>query len=106
MSMKQVNYMHILLGGPLLYYFGKTMDEIDDKYFGMIKLLFLIIPFVVRFPNFKNMRRSDWINVAHYYFLPAGLYITSKKRLPIGIYDLIKYTGISMIAIHLYILVK
>lgn len=105
MSMKQVNYMHILLGGPLLFHYGDIMDSIDDKYLGMVKLLFLIIPFIVRFPNLKNMRRSDWINAMHWFlFLPVGLFITSKKRLPIGVYDLVKYAGIATIAIHMYII--
>ena len=104
MSMKQVNFLHMLVGGPLLYYYGDIMDNIEDKYIGMLQLLFIIIPFIVRLPNLNNMRRSDWINAAHWFlFLPFGLYLTTKKRLPKGVYDLIKYTGISMVAIHAYI---
>ena len=39
--MKQVNFLHMIVGGPLLYYYGDIMDNINAKYFGMIKLLFI-----------------------------------------------------------------
>ena len=104
MSMKQVSMMHIILASPILYIYGNDMDEIKDTYLGMFKLLVFMIPFIVRFPNIKDMSRSDWINAAHWFlFLPAGLYLISKKRHDKGIYDLVKYAGIAVLAIHIYI---
>jgi len=104
--MKQVNLMHIALVAPLLYFYGKKMDSADNQLLGMIKVIFFMIPFVVRFPNLgSNMIRSDYINAAHWFvLLPIGLFVLNKEKLDSSFYSIIKYIGICVGAIHLYLL--
>lgn len=106
MSMNQVNQWHIAMIGPVLFYIGNKGDKTDKIAYVVLATLTASILFVVRRPTKLNYRGI--INLAHYaVFIPLFGYIVYKNNnLPIWTFPLIKYLGISVIAIHLYHLLK
>ena len=106
MSMNQVNQWHVAMVGPVLYYIGSKEGKSKQVAYTVLGTLTASILFVVRKPNKLNYRGI--INLAHYLlFLPLFLYIVYKNnKLPIWSFRLIKYLGISVIAIHLYHIIK
>ena len=106
MSMNQVNQWHVAMIGPVIYYIGNKEEKTKPLAYIVLATLTASILFVVRRPKKLNYRGI--INLAHYaVFLPLLGYIVYKnKKLPKWSFPLIKYLGISVIAIHLYHILK
>ena len=106
MSMNQVNQLHVAMIGPILYYIGNNEGKSKQVAYTVLGTLVTSILFVVRRPTQLDYRGI--INLAHYViFLPLFLYIIYKNNnLPLWAFILIKYMSISVIAIHLYRIIK
>ena len=102
MSMKQVNQWHIAMMGPVLYYIGNKAKETNKIAYTILATLTASILFTVRRPSKLNYRGI--VNLTHYLvFIPLFGYIIYKNdKLPSWGFTLIKFLGISVIAIHLY----
>ena len=101
----QINLMHVLIIGPLLFYIGSKKKENTNNIYYMILTLILLLPFMVRFPslNFKSSR--DYNRTIHLIlFTSVEYYIFKKKNdLPNYVFDILKYSGLAVITIHLYL---
>ena len=106
MSMNQVNQWHIAMIGPVLYYIGNKEEKTNKIAYIVLATLTTSILFVVRRPS--KLDKRGIINLAHYaVFIPLFGYIVYKNnKLPSWSFSLIKYLGISVVAIHLYHLFK
>ena len=104
--MNQVNQWHIAMIGPVLFYIGNKEGKSSQVAYIVLGTLTASILFVVRKP--RQLNYHGIINLAHYaIFLPLFLYIVYKNNnLPLWGFTLIKYLGISTIAIHLYHVIK
>lgn len=102
MSMKQVNQWHIAMMGPVLYYIGNKAEKTNKLAYAVLATLTASIIFVVRIPKKLNYRGI--VNLTHYaLFLPLFGYIVYKNNnLPSWSFPMLKYLGISVIAVHLY----
>ena len=102
MSMSQVNQWHIAMIGPILYQIGSKEGNAKKYYYTMLGTLAASIIFTVRRPKKLNYRGI--VNLSHYaLILPSFLYIVYRgNELPNWSFKIIKYLGISVIAIHLY----
>ena len=106
MSMNQVNQWHVAMVGPILYYIGNKEGKSNQVAYTILGTLTASILFVIRRP--KQLDYRGIINLAHYViFLPLFIYIVYKNNsLPLWAFRLIKYMGISVIAIHFYHIIK
>lgn len=105
MSYQKINFMHILLIGPLLTYLGYKGKQAPPVLYGALVGLTLMIPFMVRTPGFKlNYRNSiSWIHWV--FWMALFLWIGYKQSsVPSFVFQIIKYLGIVVILVHLYIL--
>lgn len=102
----QVNLWHVAMIGPILYYIGNKGKEANEYSYTALATLAISILFVVRKPNLENYRGI--IRMIHYLiYIPLFLYIVHQnKNLPEWSFNLIKYLGISVSAIHFYLLYK
>ena len=105
MTYQKINLMHIFLIGPLLTYIGLKGKQTPKILYGALVGLTLMIPFMVRTPRFKlNYRNSiSWV---HWVFWSAlFLWVGYKQAsVPNFVFQIIKYLGIIVILVHLYIL--
>lgn len=105
MNYQKINFMHVFLIGPLLYYIGLTGKTTDPIYYGMLMALSALIPFVVRTPTLKQNYRNG-INWVHY-LLWTSLFLwisCQRNKLSDDTFKAIKYLGIVTISIHAYII--
>jgi hypothetical protein len=102
-----INYFHILIVGPLLTYIGYNTTNNDSKIYDLLFLLSLLIFILVRSPGLKLNYRNT-INIIHYLMWPTFFIWISYQQndLPNYMFEIIKYLGISVIAIHYYFLQK
>ena len=103
MSLKQVNLMHVFIIGPLLYYIGINQQNTNKIAYQLLGGLVLLIPFIVRFPNFKNLDQRNLINAFHWLILISMFsYISySGNQTDIRLYPILKYIGIGVALIHI-----
>lgn len=108
MSMKQVNMWHIAMMGPILCYIGDKEDKANNISYAILATLTISILFTVRKPNIKKLNYYNIVNLLHYLVIfPMFLFIIYKRnKLPKYVFKFIKYLGISVIAIHIYKLLK
>lgn len=112
MSYFQVNLLHIFIIGPLLYLIGNNENNnpIKNYYFLQITTAFLL--FIVSHPWLKlynnQITLRNLINASHFIlYFPLLLYISiNQNNSNKLVFPLIKYLGISVIAIHLYLAIK
>ena len=104
MSLAQVNLMHVVVIGPLLYAIGHYEDKTPNFLYTALGLLAITIPFVVRIPKAELTYRSI-INAVHYVFWIAlfGYVAYMGNTTPNYLYMILKLLGITVIAIHLYL---
>ena len=102
----QIYLWHVAMIGPMLYYIGNNGKETNIYAYTVLSILAISILFIVRKPNLKTYRGI--IRLIHYLvYIPLFLYISYKnKDLPEWAFTIIKYTGISVSAIHFYLLFK
>ena len=105
-----INLMHILVIGPLLFGIGyKSPNKYMDFYDYLTGIL-AILPFMVRIPRSKPSKwdKMSWNSVIHFFaFLPFLGYVAFKRdNAPIFIYNILKILGISIITIHIYLLAE
>ena len=105
MSLKQVNLMHVLLAGPLLFYIGSKKDKTPICFYSVLGILTLMIPFIVRFNISKPITYRIIINLMHYIvWMPLLGYIVYKKNnLQHYLWPFITLLGITVISIHIYL---
>ena len=102
----KINLLHVAMIGPILYYIGnKGKDANLSAYVGLSTLTISIL-FFVKNPNLKNYKGI--IRSIHYFlYIPLFLYISNQnKNLPEWVFHFIKYLGISVSMIHLYLLYR
>ena len=101
----QINLMHILLIGPLLYYIGNNGSKNDESVYYYIITMIILMPFMVGFPSLKFESTRDYINTVHLtVFTYLGYLIYKKKNsLPEYAFEFIKYAGICTVAVHIYL---
>lgn len=101
----QINLMHILIIGPLLFYIGKNKKENSESIYYTIITLVCLMPFMVGFPSLEFKSSRDYNQATHLIiFTILGYYIFKKKNeLPIIVFDIMKYSGLAVIAIHTYL---
>lgn len=107
MSYHKINMLHIFLIGPLISYIGFRGKKTDKLAYGVLLGLALAIPFFVRTPGFKGNYRNI-INWIHYLIWPTiFLYIVYKQwdLHPVS-FEIMKYFGISVSALHAYFIYK
>ena len=107
MSYKQVYLWHMVMIGPLLTYIGHNMEKTHVNAFNALGLLTLLIPFVVRIPKNKLTFHNLVLLGHHLIWVPLFLYVAYKKtELSSILFPFILYLGLSVIAIHSYLLYK
>jgi len=101
----QINLMHILIIGPLLFYIGDKKQNNSELVYNMILTLVIMMPFMVGFPSLDFKSSRDINQATHLLlFTAVGYYIYKEQNdLPIIIFDLMKYTGLVIITIHIYL---
>lgn len=106
--MKQVNLMHIFIVGPLLMYIGNKKDKTPQIAFNMLLTLILLLPFIVRFPNFNKITYTNIINSSHYLvWIPLFGYIAYKgNKLDNYWWTLLSLLGVTVISIHIFLLLN
>jgi hypothetical protein len=104
MSMLQVNLFHVIVQGPLLAYIGNKKDNTPEMAYTIVLVMAFLIPFIVRFPNFKYKNSYYKILYLHYFFImPAFIYIGLKgNNLNPKFYQPLFYTGILISLYHGY----
>lgn len=102
MIKSQVHLWHILMTGPILYYIGSNNKKANMCAYAVLATLALSILFVIRKPKLTG--NKVLVRFVHYLvFVPLFIYISYKNvNLPIWAFELIKYLGITAIAIHLH----
>lgn len=101
----QINLMHILVIGPLLFYIGYNQKSNTEKVYHMIFTLIIMLPFMVSYPSLEFKSSKDVNRIIHLIlYTSLGYYIYKKKNdLPIVAFILMKYTGLAIISIHIYL---
>ena len=104
----QINLMHILVIGPLLFYIGNKKKDNSELVYNIIFTLVIMMPFMVRFPSLEYKSSSDYNKTVHLVvFTALGYYIyITKNNLPIIAFEIMKYLGLSIIAIHIYLAIE
>jgi len=102
----QIYMFHVAMVGPILYYIGNKGKEANPYAFTAIATLAIAILFFVRKPNLETYRGI--IRMIHYLiYIPLFLYISYQNtKLPDWAFIMIKYLGISVSAVHFYLLFK
>ncbi len=105
MSYQKINWMHIMFIGPLLVLIGHQGKKTQQIFYGSLMTLTALLFFIVRTPDFKLNYRNT-INWVHWIVWPAVFIWISWKQSEIPDYgfQIIKYLGISVILIHMYLL--
>jgi hypothetical protein len=103
----KINLLHIFLIGPLISYIGFRGAKTDKIAYGVLLGLAFIIPFIVKTPEFivdyRNIIR--WI---HYCLWPILFVYIGYKQMdlhPVE-FEILKYFGILICIIHMYLLYK
>lgn len=107
MSLAQVNLMHVVVIGPVLYSIGYYAKKTPDILYNTLGVLTLMIPFIVRLPGFDLSYRNI-INATHYFIWIAlfGYVAYMKNDTPLGILKSLEILGIVVIFVHGYLLFK
>ena len=101
----QINLMHILVIGPLLFYIGDRQKNNSEQVYHMIFTLIIMMPFMVGFPSLDFKSSRDINRATHLLlFTSLGYYIYKEKNdLPIIVFDIMKYLGLAIVSIHIYL---
>ena len=104
MSLAQVNLMHVVVIGPLLYSIGHYAPNTPNMLYNALGLLAIMIPFVVRTPTLDLSYRNI-VNSLHYlaWIILFGYVAYMKNDTPKGILESLKILGVIVIALHLYL---
>lgn len=102
----QINMFHVAMVGPILYYIGNKGKNANSYAFTALATLAIAILFFVRKPNLETYRGI--IRMFHYLlYIPIFLFISYQNtNLPDWAFIMIKYLGISVSAIHFYLLFR
>ena len=106
MSMEQVNLMHAMLVGPLLFYIGHKKNNTPQAVYVALGLLVALIPFIVRIDVSRLTYRSI-INAMHYllwiplfgYVVYSGVY----GKLNDYWWPILKLLGVAVVSVHVYL---
>ena len=106
----QINLMHILIIGPLLFGIGYKQPNNYMNFYKYLTGILIILPFMIHFPKLKPSEwgTKSWIKIIHLIlYLPFFGYVAYKQdNSPEIVFNLLKIMGISVIAIHSYLFAK
>lgn len=107
MSLAQVNIMHVVVIGPLLYSIGYYAPKTPDILYNSLGALTVLIPFVVRLPNLILSYRNI-VNTLHYvgWITLFGYIAYMKNDTPKGLLESLKILGVIVIALHGYLFIQ
>lgn len=99
-----INLMHIFIIAPLLYYIGNNKQNSNDKSFNILAILaLLVITTQIEFPPKFELKYWNIIHIFHWFVVfPFMLYIGYTKKVPLELYDVLKYTSIGIALYHSY----
>ncbi len=105
--MTQVNLMHVVLIGPLLYYIGQTAPNTPPAAYDALAVLTAMIVFIVRPPWFGQPAFLNLVNASHYLiWIALFAYIAWKRNdTPKVIMETLRPLAVAVVGIHLYFLV-
>ena len=105
-----INLMHIIIIGPLLFSIGYKNPGENTEFYQYLKGILGVLPFMLHFQTSKPSKwsKKTWKSIIHLIlFLPFLGYVSyMEDNTPIFIYNILKILGIGIITIHSYLLIK
>lgn len=102
MNTLKLNLFHLFIMIPLLFYISTNKDKTEDKYFGLLGGLTLMIPLAIKPIKKYDLKNLKYI-IPYFYQIPVILYVSYYgKESKMFIFKTLKGFAILQILFNLY----